>query len=195
MQWPDPLPPYAEDVPTLSKGLAIGTWAPDDALGFDKSWLDETDLTEAWAKEKVERRVWRGFSVGGAEVNVDALLNDRTGPAVGYLYSVSGRGLLEPAVEDLPAVLHVRHRGRLQLWFDGKPILDEPAPGTGQQHQTRVPVELRGRYSILLAKCGRGDASLGDSMAVEFRLSHADGTPIEGQSWSAMRIPAMVIDP
>jgi hypothetical protein len=195
MEWPDPLPGCGEDVPTLSKGLVVGTWVPEGPLGFHEAWLDETGLTEVRVRDKVGRRTWRAFTSGGATVNLDPLLSDRTGPALGYLFSVSGRGLAEPAVADMPAVLHVRHAGRLQLWFESRPVLDAPAPAPGEWGEARLPVELRGRHSILLAKCGRGSAELGRSMELEVRLSRPDGTPIEGQSWSSMRLPGLYSDP
>jgi hypothetical protein len=195
MEWPDPLPPVSETAPALMKGLVVGSWAPDGPLGFDEAWLDEAGLTQAWAKDKVGRRVWRAFSVSEPIARLDILLKDRPGPSVGYLYSISQRGLAVPGVADMPAVLHVRHRGRLRLWFDGEAVVDAPAPEAGAWGEARVPVTLRGRYSLLLAKCGRCDPTLGDSMDLEVRLSRPDGAPVESQSWSSMRTPGLYPDP
>lgn len=118
---------------------------------------------------------------------VDSLLSDRTGPAVGYLFSLVARTGGGPDLEDAPAVLHVRHRGRLRAFFDGLPLLDLPAPATGTRGEARAPVVLSSLYSVLLLKLGRGDAALGSSMHVEVRVSAPDGSPLPGQTWNTMR--------
>jgi hypothetical protein len=74
-------------------------------------------------------------------------------------------------------------------------VLDAPAPEPGTWGEARLPVVLRGRYGTLLAKCGRGDATLGASMDLEVRVSRPDGSPIEGQSWNSMRTPGLYADP
>ncbi|HZL99384.1 MAG TPA: hypothetical protein VFD43_03945, partial [Planctomycetota bacterium] len=186
-QWPEPLPPCSPDAPALFKGLVVGTWEPDGAAGFDESWVDEPALREAWTRNSVSRRTWKGFTVSDAAVRVDALLADRTGPAVGYLFSLVSRGTAAPELGDAPAVLHVRHNGRLRAFVDGLAVLDLPAPQAGAWGEARAPVVLSGPYTVLLLKLGRGSPELGPSMDVEVRVSAPDGSPLPEQSWNTMR--------
>jgi len=185
--WPDPLPPPAPAVPSLSKGLAAGTWAPAVVGDFDEAFFDEAGLRVAFTNDHAGRRVWRGFSVASGPVQLDGLLGSRTGEEVAYLYSLVQRSTA--AVTDYPdvaAVLHVRHSGRVRAWFDGRVVLDEP-PAAGGPAEARAPVVLTGPFDVLLVKCGRGSPALGDSMDVEVRLSAPDGTPLAGATWNSMR--------
>jgi hypothetical protein len=185
--WPDPLPACAADVPWLFKGLVIGTWVPEGDAGFDQSWIDEAELREAWTKAGASRRTWKGFSVADPTVKLDSLLSDRPGPAVGYLFSLVARTGGGPEIGDAPAVVHLRHRGRLRAYFDGMLLLDLPAPAAGEWGEARAPVVLSGLYSVLLLKLGRGDTALGPSMDVEVRVSAPDGSALPGQTWNTMR--------
>jgi hypothetical protein len=185
-QWPDPLPAPAAEVPALFKGLIIGSWEPGEQ-GFDQEWIDERGLREAWTKSTASRRTWKGFAISPPAVPVDSLLHDREGPAVGYVFSLVTRADGDPEVEDAPAVLHVRHRGRVRVLVDGLPTLDAPAPAPGTWGEARAPIVLSGPYTAVLLKLGRGNAALGDSMNVEVRVSAPDGSPLPRQSWNTMR--------
>jgi len=186
-QWPDPLPAPADAVPTLFKGLIIGSWEPDAEKGFDQEWIDERGLREAWTKSSASRRTWKGFAASAPAVPVDSLLDDREGPAVGYVFSLVARSDGDPAVEDAAAVLHVRHRGRVKVFVDGLPAIDAPAPAFGWWGEARAPIVLTGPYTVVLLKLGRGSAALGESMDVEVRVSAPDGSPLPRQSWNTMR--------
>lgn len=187
LAWPNPLPPAAPEVPTLNKGLAVGTWAPDAAGDFTQSWLDEAALRKVMTNDPAGRRVWRGFTAAPGAVPLDALLGQRTGEEVAYLYSLVQRAsALVADYPDVPAVLHVRHRGRVRAWFDGRMVLDEP-PADGARAETRAHVVLTGPFDVLLLKCGRGSPALGGSLDVEVRLSAPDGTPLPGTHWNSMR--------
>ena len=188
-QWPDPLPAPADAVPTLFKGLVIGSWEPEAGTGFDQEWIDERGLSEAWTKSSASRRTWRGFTASAPAVPVDSLLDDREGPAVGYVFSLVARSHGDPTVEDAPAVLHVRHRGRLRVFVDGMPTIDAAAPAAGAWAEERKPIVLSGPYTVLLLKLGRGSAELGSSMDVEVRVSKPDGSALPDQSWNTMRPP------
>jgi len=177
----------ADDVPFAHKGLVLGTWTPSATEGFDEQWLDEVELREAFTKQRVDRRAWRGFSTGDPMVPVDALLSDREGPAVGYLYTLISRALYGADASDRDAVLHVRHRGRVRILLDGQLVLDAPAPAPGSVDEQHVPVHLTGPYDVLLAKLGRGTPQLGDSMNIELRVSAPDGSAIPLLTWNTMR--------
>jgi hypothetical protein len=182
-----PPPAAADDVPFAHKGLVLGTWSPSATEGFDEQWLDEVELREAFTKQRVDRRVWRGFSTGDPMAPVDALLSDREGPAVGYLYTLVSRALYGADASDRDAVLHVRHRGRVRILLDGQLVLDAPAPASGSVGVHHVPVRLTGPYDVVLAKLGRGTAQLGDSMDIELRVSAPDGSAIPLLTWNTMR--------
>ena len=186
-QWPQPLPPCSPDAPFLFKGSTIGTWVPEGDAGFEQAWIDEHGLREAWTRTSVNRRAWKGFSVASPTVLVDALLADRDGPAVGYVFSLVARADGDPDVEDAPAVLHLRHRGRARVFVDGAQLLDEPAPAAGEWAEARAPLVLSGPYTVVLLKLGRGSPELGASMEVEVRLSAPDGSPLPRQTWNTMR--------
>jgi hypothetical protein len=191
---PAELPPCDPGAPFLHKGLVVGSWTPRDDAAFDESWLDEADLVQAFTKERVGRRSWRGFTSGDAALKIDALLDDREGPAVGYLFSLVARASLDRTAADVDAVLHVRHRGRLTAWLDGRLVLDEAAPDDGTWGEVRTLVRLTGPYDVLLLKLGRGSPALGGSMNVEVRLSDLGGSPLDGQTWNTMRPPGLPTD-
>ena len=193
--FPANLPGMPADGTPLNKGLVAGSWPPDPELGFDKPWLDEAATVQVWTNERVARRPWRGMTSGGETVPVDALLRDREGPAIGYVFSLLARrppgGGLAP---DAAAVLHVRHRGRLKLWFDGRLVLDaQPAPGVAPALE-HVPVVLTGPYDIVLLKLGRGSEELGPSMDVEVRVSDLAGRALGEMIWTTMRTPGLPSD-
>jgi hypothetical protein len=185
--WPDPLPPSAAEARPLFKGLVIGSWAPEGDAGFDHDWVGEASLQEAWTRQTVSRRAWKGFTAGDATVRMDSLLNDRQGPAVGYLFSLIARTGGGDDPDDQAAVLHLRHRGRLRAWLDGVVVFDLPAPPAGTWGEARAPVVLSGPYDVLLFKLGRGSETLGPSMEVEARVSAPDGSPLPAQTWNSMR--------
>lgn len=186
-EWPQPLPPCSPDAPFLFKGMVIGSWVPESDAGFDQAWVDESGLREAWTRASVNRRTWKGFNVASPTVLADSLLADRDGPAVGYVFSLLSRADGNPDVEDQPAVLHLRHRGRVRVLIDGQRLLDEPAPAGGEWAEARAPLVLSGPYTVVLVKLGRGSADLGASMEFELRVSAPDGSPLPKQSWNTMR--------
>ncbi len=186
LSWPTELPRFRPDVPVLNKGLAAGTWAPDDVLGFDAQWVDEAALREVFTRQQAGRRRWSGFTAGGEQVPVDTLLADRDGPAVGYVFSLSSRALGDD-LQDRAAVLHVRHRGRVRALWDGRVVLDVRAAPPGDWVEERVPVVMTGAYDVLLLKLGRGSSDLGPSMDVSVRVSAADGSAVPKQFWTSMR--------
>jgi hypothetical protein len=188
LAWPEPLPPAAADVPTLFKGLIVGSWTPDAPGDFEQAWVDEAGLRSVKGGEQASRRVWRGFATAEPAVPVSHLAPERDGEAVAYLYSLLMRATL-PADQqlDAAAVLHVRHRGRLRAWFDGRQVLDAPAPPGDGWGEARVPVTLTGAYDVLLLKCGSGSAAFGTSPDVEVRVSAADGSALPGVTWNSMR--------
>lgn len=188
LAWPDPLPPAAADVPTLFKGLVVGSWTPDVAGDFAQAWVDEAGLRSVKGGEQAARRVWRGFATSAPAVPLSTLAPERAGEAVAYLYSLLMRATLpEDRQRDTAAVLHVRHRGRLRARFDGRLVLDAPAPAGEVWGEARVPVTLTGAYDVLLLKCGSGSAAFGPSPDVEVRVSAADGSALPGVTWNTMR--------
>lgn len=192
--WPDPLPACADDATPLHKGLVVGTWTPDDPDGFDHEWLDEVALRKVFTKEKARRRTWRGFTTADEIIPTDALLNDRSGAMIGYVYSLISRKPVNDAFADQPAVLHVRHRGRVRIRLDGRLVVDEPATPDGGWHEVRAAVTLTDPYDVMLAKVGRGNAELGASMDLQIRVSAPDGSAIPGQDWNTMRPPGIPSD-
>ncbi len=184
-------PPWPDDAPALHKGMLVGSWAPNGDEGFEQAWIDEPLLVQAFTKWRAGRRSWLGITTNGPRMGVDVLIRDRTGPAVAYLMSLVQRRPEDPAslerLPDVQAVLHVRHRGRLAAWFDGRKIIDAPAPPPGEVGLVQVPVVLSNGYDVLLLKLGRGSPELGDSMDVEVRVSDLDGRPIPQQDWNTMR--------
>ncbi|MHC4845473.1 MAG: hypothetical protein ACYTCU_04840 [Planctomycetota bacterium] len=192
--WPDPLPAHADDVPHVHKGLVVGTWAPDDTDGFDHQWVDEASLRKVFTMEKASRRGWRGFSASDATIPMDALLNDRSGPMIGYAYSLVSRSSEDGVFADEPAVMHVRHRGRVRVLLDGRVVVDEPASPDGDWRDVRAAVTLTDPYDVVLVKSGRGSDELGVSMNVQIRISAPDGSPLPGQTWNSMRPPGMPSD-
>lgn len=193
--WPDPLPPAQPGVPAMHKGLAIGTWAPDAPGDFDQAWIDEAGLHSVAGGEPAARRVWRGFGATGA-VPLEALLGAREGEAVAYVFALVQRAGLElPPPVDTAAVLHLRHRGRLRAWFEGRLAVDAPPPADGGWAEARVPVLLSGPFDVLLLKCGRGSPAFGAALDVEVRLSAADGTPLPDVTWNTIRPPGLPVEP
>lgn len=189
--WPDPLPAARPGVPALHKGLAIGTWAPDAPGDFDQAWVDEAGLRSVAGGEPAARRVWRGFGASGA-VPLDALLGPRDGEAVAYAFALVQRARIDhPAPVDTAAVLHLRHRGRLRAWFEGRLVLDAPPAAGDGWAEARVPVLLSGAFDVLLLKCGRGSPAFGAALDVEVRLSAADGAALPDMTWNTMRPPGL----
>jgi hypothetical protein len=195
LAWPDPLPPAAEDVPTLFKGLIVGRWTPDAPGDFEQAWVDEAGLRSVMGGEHAARRVWRGFATSAPAVPVEHLAPAREGESVAYLYSLLMRATLpEDQRRDAAGVLHVRHRGRLRAWYDGRRVLDAPAPAGGGWGEARVPVTLTGAYDVLLLKCGSGSPDFGPSPDVEVRVSAADGSALPGVTWNSMRPGSLPTD-
>ncbi len=188
LAWPDPLPAAAADVPTLFKGLLIGTWTPDTPGDFDQAWVDEHGLRSVKGGEHASRRAWHGFTAATPFVPVQQLVAARAGESVAYLYSLVMRAsLLDLEPPDVAAALHVRHRGRLRAFYDGRLVLDAPAQPGSAWGEARVPVTLTGPYDVLLLKCGSGSPALGPSPDVEARVSAADGSALAGLTWNSMR--------
>ena len=125
-------PPAADDVPTPSKGMLIGSWKPDAELGFDKQWVDEAGLVKAFTKDRASRRSWSGFTCQDPVIPLDILVRDREGPTIAYVFTLVARSPADGVFEDQDAVLHVRHRGRLAVRLDGKLILDLPPAAGGR---------------------------------------------------------------
>ena len=193
--FPATLPPMPADGTPLNKGLVVGTWAPDPEQGFDQAWIDEAATVQVWTKERAGRRQWRGMTSAGDTVPVDALLRDRDGPAIGYLFSLLARRPPDASrAPDAAAVLHVRHRGRLRLWFDGRLLLDAPPASGVAPAEEHVPVVLTGPYDIVLLKLGRGSPELGPSMDVELRVSDLQGRALGEMIWTTMRTPGLPSD-
>jgi len=192
LAWPDPLPAFATDAALLQKGLLVGTWAADEPADFERSWIDESALRVVFTGESAGRRKWRGFAAGSETVPVDSLLNDREGGAISYVYSLLSRPTPPEGIADEAAVLHVRHHGRLRAWWDGKLVIDAPAPLAGWA-ELRVPVTLTGPYDVLLLKLARGQG-FGPSMEFSVRASAADGSALPGQAWKTMRPPGIPTD-
>ena len=194
--WPplDSLP-WPEDAPPLVKAIYAGSWVPDGALGFDEEWIDEAGLVQAYTGRHAGRRIWQGLLSQDARLPMDQLVRDRTGPAVAYLFSLLVRSMPDPTLEGAfdpqPAVVHVRHSGRVRLRFDGEIVLDAPAAPPGQTSVSRVRVNLTDAFDVILLKLGRGSPELGDSMDVELRVSAPDGSPIPYQSYYTMRIASL----
>jgi len=193
-QWPDPLPAHVAEVSHLHKGLVVGSWTPDEQAGFDREWLDEAALREVFTMEKAGRRGWRGFAASDATIPIDSLLTDRTGAMIGYMYSLLARAPEDGAFVDEPAVMHVRHRGRVRIRLDGRVVVDEPPSPDGSWREVRVAVTLTDPYDVVLAKVGRGNAGLGASMNLQIRVSAPDGSPLPGQGWNSMRPPGLPTD-
>jgi hypothetical protein len=187
LAWPDPLPPASPDALPLGKGLAVGTWEPAAPGDFAEAFVDEAGLRVVFTNAKAGRRTWRGFAGSGGRVPLDALLGQRAGEEVAYVYSLVQRATATATeYPDAAAVLHLRHRGRVRAWFDGRLVLDE-APAADGWRETRVPVVLTGPFDVLLLKCGRGSPALGASLDVELRISAPDGTPLPGAAFNSMR--------
>jgi hypothetical protein len=192
LSWPDKLPACAPEVQPLRKGLVAGSWAVREPADFERSYVDETALREVFTGQAAGRRAWHGFATATDIVPLDDLLSDREGPALGYVYSLLSRVAPPEGIADQAAVLHVRHLGRVQAWWDGRLVLDAQAPAFGAG-DSRVAVPLTGPYDVLLLKLGRGPG-LGASMDVSVRASAADGSPLPGQEWKTMRPPGLPTD-
>lgn len=180
-------PAPADDVPTLRKGLMIGTWKPTSGAAFDQAFIDEDGLREAFTGWSAGRRQWRGFAAESGEVPLDALFGQPRGPEIGYVYSLLGRQAQDGVFADAEALLHIEHRGRISVRVDGRLVLQAP-PTTGPGSASHiVPIILTGPYDVLLAKVGRGSSELGSSFNLSIRVTDVDGKSIPGQAWTTMR--------
>lgn len=189
--WPDPLPPPDPDVPAARRAAIIGTWTPDDPARFDQAWLDEAGLREVFTGRRASRRAWRGISSATDVLPLDALLRDREGPAVAYAYVLSTRVTQDESgrVEDAPAVLHVRHRGRIQVRVDGRLVVDAPTPPPHAWGEARAPIGMTDTYDVVLVKVGRGLVPEGDGLDFVLRLTRPDGSPVPHHDWRVVRSP------
>ncbi len=183
-------PAPAADAVHMDRGLVVGTWAADGELGFDEQWVDEAGLREVFTKDRARRREWRGFSTADEKVPMEALTGDRTGDVVAYAYTVVERNRPDATWPDQDAVLHLTYRGRVQVRYDGKLVIDAPAPPEGSVAVQRVPVQLTDAFDTILVKVGRGP-SLGTSLDVGLRLSAPDGSRLEFTRFWPMRIPGL----
>ena len=189
-----PLPAWPELAEPARKALLAGSWTPADSADFDQAWIDEAGLRETYSGRRAGRRLWAGMRTAGDVLPVDTLVRDRRGPAVAYVYVLvmrdrDGDRLTESAYDDEPAVLHLRHRGRVAAWFDGERVIDAAAPTDGGWRHVAAPVRLTEAFDVLLLKCGRGSPELGPTMDVEVRLSTPEGEPVPLQAWNTMRPP------
>jgi hypothetical protein len=188
------LPGWPEAASPAIKALYAGSWAPDGPEGFDEQWIDEAGLVETYTKRRAGRRMWRGLRSSDGVLPVDVLIRDREGPLVTYLYVLNYRRPDDPFAdfgefdyEDEAAVLHLRYRGRARVLFDGKLIIDVPAPPAGEVGEARAAVTLTDGFDVVLVKLGRGSDELGWSLDCELRLSDEQGDAIERQGWNTMR--------
>ncbi|MCB9896505.1 MAG: hypothetical protein H6825_00750 [Planctomycetes bacterium] len=188
------LAPFPTGAPPVAKGLYAGSWTIDAEHPFEHAWIDEEGLRETYTKRQAGRRTWAGMSSTDDFIPLDALVKDRTGPASAYFFTLVHRSPLpdqdahDPAsYPDVDAVLHVRHRGRVRVWFEGRLVVDAPAPPPGETREERVPVTCTGAFDVLLAKVARGSPELGDSYALDLRLGLPDGSPVPLQAWNTMR--------
>lgn len=186
--------PWPEEAPPAFKALFAGSWAPRDPEGFDEQWIDEAALVETYTKRRAGRRLWRGLRSTDGVMPLDLLIRDREGPAVAYVYVLNYRrpenafaAFDDVAYDDAPAVLHLRHRGRARVLFDGAVVLDLPAPPAGEVGQAQAVVTMTDGFDVVLVKVGRGSPELGHSMNFELRLSDPQGAPIAMQGWNTMR--------
>lgn len=187
--WPDPLPAASPEVAAARRAVVIGTWTPADPARFDEAWVDEVGLREVFTGRRHSRRVWQGISGATDVLPLDTLLSGREGPAVAYAYLLSTRiPRDEHPLADAPAILHARHRGRIQVRVDGALVLDALPPAPGTWGEARAPIVLTDTYDVVLVKVGRGLVAE-DAFALELRLSDAAGAPIPFQDWRVVRSP------
>lgn len=198
--------PWPEQALPAFKALYTGSWVPDGPDGFDEQWFDEAALVETYTKRRAGRRLWRGLRSPDGIMPLDLLIRDRTGPAVGFVYVLSyrrpdvlGTDFADYTYTDQQAILHLRHRGRTRILFDGAVVIDVPAPPPGAVGYAQAEVTLTDGFDVLLAKVGRGSAELGSEMNFEVRLSDLDGAPLPLQGWNTMRasdaLSELVLEP
>jgi hypothetical protein len=185
------LPPWPKEAPALSRALVAGSWTVDADHPFDEARIDEPGLRVAYTRRRAERRMWQGLRGDADHVPLDHFIRDREGPLFAYLYALVQRDVPDPtapgAFDTIPAVLHVRHRGRARVWYDGELVLDLAAPRDGKPATAAVAVQLTDAFDVILAKLGRGSSSLGMSLDLELRLSGPDGSPLPYQEFNTMR--------
>lgn len=190
-----PLPPggvpWPADAPPLVSALIAGTWSVDGADGFEQAGIDETGLRVAYTRRAAGRRSWGGLRGDADHLPINVVLRDREGPAMAYVYALVQRDVADPlaptALTPTPAVLHLRHRGRVRAWFDGRQVLDAPAPQAGTVGHAQASVVLTDAFDVILVKLGRGSPGLGESFDLELRLSAPDGSAIPHQAFNTMR--------
>jgi hypothetical protein len=185
------LPPWPKDAPALSRALVAGSWTVDADHPFEEAHIDEPGLRVAYTRRRAGRRIWQGLRGDADHVPLDHYVRDREGPLSAYVYALVQREVPDPlapgAFDTLPAVLHVRHRGRARVWYDGELVLDLAAPPDGKPATAAVAVELTDAFDVILAKLGRGSRSMGTSLDLELRLSAPDGSPLPYQEFNTMR--------
>jgi len=187
-----PLAAWPVDATPMEKALIAGSWRIDEQNDFEREWIDEQALRVAYTNRRAGRRKWMGIRGDSDVLPVDALIRDREGPAVAYVYALVQRDVPEPFEPDayefpLAAVLHLRHRGRARLWLDGERVLDVPAPPPGEVGQAAALVTLTDAFDVILVKIARGSPELGHSMDLQIRLSLPNGAAIPQQLFNTMR--------
>ncbi len=182
--------PAQPDARWMQKGLVIGSWSLDPALGLDEAWIDEEELREAFTKDRVKRREWKGFSSQTARVPIDNLMQKKPGPIFGYIYALVQRNRPDQTWPDEEAVLHITHHGPMKAWFDGRPVFDEDTP-SGTSNTVRMRVTLTDAYDVVLIKVG---SPAGESLDVTVVLSDLSGKAIDFMAWNTVRIPGIPRD-
>ena len=179
--------PPSPQVPFLDKGLVAGSWALQDPQDFEVDRLGEANLREVFTGQRLQRRTWRGFSSTEPILPLDTLFNDRAPPSMGYVYSLVQREKSDIGWPNTQAVLHVSHRGRARVWFEGELVIDAPSPPSGTWGTVRSVVQLTGAFDVLLIKVAQEHGEAEGSMNLQVRLSDIDGSPLPRTSWNTMR--------
>ncbi len=184
---PDTLP-WPVDCPPWVKAQYAGSWSWRAEDGFDRTWFDEAGLLAIPKSRLAGRRKWQGVQSDGDVMLVDVRLG-RPEPAMAYVWAlVTWDEIVGPPAEPVPAVIHLRHRGRIRVWLDGELLVDEPPAPDGEPRTIRRAVHLTGSDDVLLAKVGRGNAQLGPTADFELRVSTPAGERVDGQIWQTVRV-------
>ncbi len=181
--------PWPADCAPVHKAMFAGGWDVKAPLGFERALFDEAAMLAIPENRHVGRRPWRGVTSEGDIMLIDPQIKGRAGPAMAYVWwLLTWNEIVGIPQEDLPAVLHLRHQGRIKLWMDGELLFDEEPNADGSWKTQRRAVKLSGPDDAFLVKCGLGSPELGPSANFELRVSTLEGTPHPGLIWQTVRV-------
>ena len=181
--------PWPEDCPPVHKAIFAGGWDVKPPVGFDRALFDEAAMLAIPENRHAGRRPWRGVTTDGDVMLIDPQIKDRPGPAMAYVWCLlTWNEIVGVPETELPAVVHLRHRGRIKIWVEGQLLFDEQPDAEGSWQTKRSTLTLSGADDAILVKCARGSPELGPSANFELRVSTPEGAPHPGQIWQTVRV-------